>query len=372
MSEKIVAKHLGWAIVERSNSPYLTIVGWFDGRRHKESVKSHLVEAARALIKKRTGQLAKDGKLPPRAAERARFADLERLLLEHIERHGRPSYLATATHRLKFLRRAFGHERASEIRYGKLDRYVAARIEQGAAAATVAQELRLLHRAMVLAAQHELLEHVPPFPTVAGADTERENFAEPAEVEALLKALPEHVRPVALLLGWSGMRRGEALNLEWSRIDLERQEITLLASDTKTKRSRTFPYGLLPELVEMLERQRAKVSELERKRQCIITRVFPDVSLSTLLRHWRTAAKAIGRPELTRHDLRRSFARNAVRSGIHEDVVMRLAGWKRRDMLTRYNRSSSGDLIEGTAKLSAYVAGRLTAPPTAPRKDGTA
>ena len=42
---------------------------------------------------------------------------------------------------------------------------------------------------------------------------------------------------------------------------------------------------------------------------------------------WRTACKAAGLAGRVPHDLRRSAARNAIRAGVPERVVMDLGGW---------------------------------------------
>jgi integrase len=102
--------------------------------------------------------------------------------------------------------------------------------------------------------------------------------------------------------------------------------------------------------------------------------VFPDVSLSTLLRHWGKAARAIGRPELTRRDMRRSFARIAIDSGNSESVVAKLGGWTDPRMLHRYNVRSRKDQADGSARMDAYLSDldrRLTATQNAtPEKGG--
>ncbi|MBN1103197.1 MAG: tyrosine-type recombinase/integrase [Deltaproteobacteria bacterium] len=40
---------------------------------------------------------------------------------------------------------------------------------------------------------------------------------------------------------WSGMRRGEIFNLEWTQVDLKESVIRLKAEDTKSARPRVVP-----------------------------------------------------------------------------------------------------------------------------------
>ena len=75
---------------------------------------------------------------------------------------------------------------------------------------------------------------------------------------------------------------------------------------------------------------------------------------------WRRAAEAAGIRGLLFHDLRRSAARNAIRSGVPEQVVMDLGGWRTRSVLARYNVTSERDAIE---RVSRYVAERSAETP---------
>jgi len=58
------------------------------------------------------------------------------------------------------------------------------------------------------------------------------------------------------------------------------------------------------------------------------------------------------------HDLRRSAARNAVRSGVPEQVAMELGGWRTRSVFSRYNVTSERDLADAVERISDYVAAR--------------
>jgi hypothetical protein len=70
----------------------------------------------------------------------------------------------------------------------------------------------------------------------------------------------------------------------------------------------------------------------------------------------------IGQPTLLVHDLRRSGARALIRAGVPEDTVMKMGGWRTRNMLTRYNIVDTKDPEDAQATLDA----RLAAP--GPRK----
>jgi hypothetical protein len=60
----------------------------------------------------------------------------------------------------------------------------------------------------------------------------------------------------------------------------------------------------------------------------------------------------VGVADLSVHDLLRSAARNAIRSGVPEQVVMDLGGWRTRSILARYNVTSERDLADALERVS--------------------
>lgn len=68
------------------------------------------------------------------------------------------------------------------------------------------------------------------------------------------------------------------------------------------------------------------------------------------------ALRVAGKPGRIFHDLRGTGARNLVRAGVPERVVMQIGGWKTRSVFDRYNVLSERDLPEAAGKLEKHLA----------------
>ena len=88
-----------------------------------------------------------------------------------------------------------------------------------------------------------------------------------------------------------------------------------------------------------------------------------DAPLVDFRKAWRAACKAAGFSGIVPHDLRRSAARNAVRSGVPEQVAMELGGWRTRSVFARYNVTSESDLADAVERVSRYVTERAAERP---------
>ena len=65
---------------------------------------------------------------------------------------------------------------------------------------------------------------------------------------------------------------------------------------------------------------------------------------------WATACKKAGLTGRLVHDLRRTAARDFRKAGVSEGEIMKLCGWKSRDMFDRYNIIDAADLSRAVAQ----------------------
>src|SRR5262249_35717838 len=180
----------------------------------------------------------------------------------------------------------------------------------------------------------------------------REGFLEPPEFEAVCGYLPSYVHDTARFAYLTGWRIGAIRALEWCDVDLRAQTLQLRAASAKNKRAKLLP--LRGALLALIERRAAA-------RDLACPFVFPGAAggrLGDFRKAWKRACPAAGVRGIVFHDLRRSGARNAVRSGVPEQVVMELGGWRTRAVFGRYNITSERDLADAIERVSQYVADR--------------
>ncbi len=271
----------------------------------------------------------------------------------------------------KRLTEAFKGRRALTITGSAILAYETQRLKaDGAARATVNQELATLRRMFNLGVENGLLsrDSVPRIKT-PNPKNARKGFFERAELDAIVANLPDYLKGPILFGYHTGWRvRSEVLPLRWRQVDFEAGMVRLEPNTTKNDEGREFPFAALPELKRMLLDQRERTRVLEKEESRIIPWVFhrDGTRIRSYRSGWEKAREAastverhgqrvVTRPELaTRlvHDLRRTAVRNLERAGVSRSTAMKLTGHKTEAVYRRYAIVAKRDLEEGVAKLA--------------------
>ena len=159
----------------------------------------------------------------------------------------------------------------------------------------------------------------------------------------------DNTRPVVQFLRITGWRASEPLLLTWWQIDRDGETIRLYETQTKAHDARVFPYGSAPDLKALIEAQWEA-----RNGPFVFQQDGKAIKYAALYWQWYQARKRVGSDRIL-HDLRRSAARDMMRAGMSEGVIMKLCGWRTRDMFDRYN-------IIDEARLAAEIAKRYGTP----------
>ena len=221
----------------------------------------------------------------------------------------------------------------------------------------------MLRRMFSLAVKARKLPEAPyiEMPKVNNA---RAGFLEHGQFSCLYDQLPAHVKLVAAMGYYGGMRLGEIRWLRWEQVDLLNREVRLNQGETKNGEGRTIP--LVNELVELLSEHKARCPN---SLFMFPSPRRPDRPIGDFRKAWRRACIQVGLGNMERqedgrvkyrglifHDLRRSAVRNLVRAGVPERVAMKISGHKTRSVFERYNIVSQRDLQEAAQKLDHYLA----------------
>jgi integrase len=323
----------------------------YRGKRHREpTASSNRMDAVR-LLKKRLGESG-HGKLISRDVDRTTFEDLAEMLINDYRANGRKS-LDRAEDSVHHLRERLTGVRACDITADRVTAYVAARLADGAANATVNRELSALKRMLRLGEIAGKVTHRPILSMLREHNT-RTGFFEEPEFRAVVKHLPEDLRAlfeVAYLTGWRV--KSELLTRQWAHVDFRNGWIRLEPGETKNDEGRMFP--LTPMLRAVLERQRERTDAFQRSTGEIYPAVFHREGrpIKSFRRAWLTACRRAGLTGRIPHDFRRTAVRNLERAGVPRSTAMKMVGHKTETIYRRYAIADEGMLRAGGVKLEA-------------------
>lgn len=338
-----------------------TSVWWLDysvgGRRHRESTHLTGKSDALELLRQRIGD-RRSGKLVGHP-DRVTLHAVRELAERQYTLDGRRS-LVRCKQAWEHMEKFFGVEaRIVGLTPVRRDAYAEHRLAEGVARSTVNYELAVLRRGERLGVEKGLLATSLSYklPQVRNA---RAGFFEEGDFAALLVELADDVRPIIRFLRLTGWRKNEALGLTWDQVDWDGEVIRLNSSQTKGGDARVFPFGLAPELKDLLKTQ-------WEARDGLFVFHRSGKPVRTFRTAWKAACKRAGLEGMLVHDLRRTAARDFRRQGVSEGEIMKLCGWKTRAMFDRYNIIDEADLAQAVAKrFSGKQAANTTTPTTPP------
>jgi integrase len=324
------------------------------GKRFRESSgSSNRVDAVK-LLKRRIGDASQGRTIGPQA-EKTRFKQLTQMLIDDYRANGRRSLKrikASVGHLLAF----FGDEFAMDITGDRVASYIANRQDEKAAAATINRELAALKRAFRLG---EKVGKVIQRPEVSmlREDNRRKGFFEAGEYRAVVKHLPEELKPViqtAYITGWR--IASEILTRQKHHVNLEAGWLRLEPGETKNGEGRNFP--LTPDLIEVLKEQLEKTRGLEQETERIIPWLFHRNGnpIRDYRGAWASACKDAGVAKRIPHDFRRTAVRNLERAGVPRSAAMAMVGHRTESIYRRYAIADEAMLKEGAIKLAAFHA----------------
>jgi integrase len=318
---------------------------WYqNGKQVRVSLQTAVKQKAKGELRRKMGD-AERGAAPENETRKLRYGNLRQALLDDYTRRGNKSLqtLADGTETVwglsaldKFFDYTSKHQGAlvTSITVDKIRDFVRKRQADKTGNAAINRSLALLRRMFNIARVDGKIQFMPVIRLLKEPPA-RKGFVTRAQFETVLSKLPSNLRPLVTFLYYCGVRVGEAVQIEWSQVDLHGALIRLEGEQTKTSEPRVVP---LPDvLVETLKRVKKKEGL-----------VFDDKNLREA---WATAVVAAEMPDLLVHDLRRSAIRNLIAAGVPEKVAMSISGHKTRSVFDRYHIVDASDVTNAMNKL---------------------
>ena len=181
----------------------------------------------------------------------------------------------------------------------------------------------------------------------------RERFLSDEERRDLLAACREstsnYLHTVVVIAISTGMRRGEIMGMQWSRVDLERKQLILTA--TKNDTSRTLPIVSLAFTL---------LSVLHAKRDTSTDLVFPGNDPQKpvdLTKPWETAVRKAGLQDFRFHDTRHSAASYLAMNGATTVEIAAVLGHKTLQMVRRYSHLANSHTAKVVTAMNEKIFG---------------
>jgi integrase len=193
--------------------------------------------------------------------------------------------------------------------------------------ATVNRELALLKRTCTKAVEWGYLKTNPVKPVKFLKEPPgRLRYLTREEMEALIGACPQHLKPIVVMAMHTGTRKSEILGLRLQDIDMAAKTITV----RQTKNNE-------PKVVPMNQTLHGALQHVPRRRHSEY--VFCNAAgepYDDVKRSFNTACRKAGIENFRLHDLRHTFATHLVMNGINLKSVQHLLGHKDVRMTLRY------------------------------------
>ena len=333
-----------------------------DGKNKREPVKGegfspYSFKDAELLLAKRKVQKAENKILDIKQESTITFNELT-AWYENLEKVKALSSYWLIKLSLKKFNTVFGHYQIVTIKPVDLENYQAKRKKEGKAPGTIDHEIGKTKTMILKAFDNGMVsgETLRTFKKVKktlkkGSDV-RDRILTRDEFDDLCGYSIKHVRDIITTGYYTGMRRGEILNLTWDKVDLKNRFINLDADDTKDKEKRSIP------ICEELHNTLKSIIRTTYDNHVFMFRGKPVNDIRTgLVKACNKAGIIYGRFKkdgFIFHDLRHTFNTNMRKAGVQESVIMAITGHSTREMFDRYNTVDKEDTQEAINTLEGF------------------
>ena len=329
------------------------------GGKQKWELIGNSIEAARDEQNERRKQKRRNEIIPN---SKITFKELSEWYLDIEEVKGKASYRQMG-YRVKLLNKEIGDRLVTHILPVDLQNYREKRKKKGVALATIDDEITQAkmivkkaweNRKVSANTLHTFLSIKNLLKSNANA---RDEIYTKEQFEKLInhKHCSQYLKGILATAFYTGMRKGEILNLTRDKVDLNNRRIRLKAIDTKTGEPRTCP--ICNELYRILK----KIPRALHDPHVFLYNGKPIDDIKTT---FKTLCEKAGVPYgrkvkggLTFHDLRHSFNTYMRKAGVDKEVIKAITGHSTDSMFTRYNKIDRDDIDQAVEKLEVFLNG---------------
>lgn len=262
--------------------------------------------------------------------------------------------IATLEHAAKPLRRAIGDLLSEQVTVAEGRRYARQRRAEGRRDGTIIREVVTLRAALAWAVRRGWIASAPHVEAPA-APRPRERWLSVPEAARLLRACPSrHLRLFVRIALYTAARTGAILELEWSKVDLERSRIDFTLPGRQTNKRRVV-VPISPKLAHVLRRYRQWA-----RTDTVIE--YGGEGVAAIKKAFGRAVERAGIEPCGPHDLRRTAATWMVERGVPLAEVARYLGDSEKMVERVYGKHSPDYLAGAVAALGrSRATGRKTA-----------
>ncbi|MGC1600599.1 MAG: site-specific integrase, partial [Candidatus Acidiferrales bacterium] len=326
------------------------------GKQFRESTGTCDEQQARKILKNKLREVHADQigarKFVTPQASRLTIADLVAALRAKLELDGQLSPQNACE--LNKLEEDFGRVRAVELTAEKVDSYKKERLAEDYKPATINRRLVFLVRCFSLAIERGHLTTKPHIELLPVSNA-RQGFVDDPTFRKIYGHLPADLKDFCLFAFLTAWRKGELSCLKWKHV--QNGMIRIPAEETKSGVARSVV--IAGELTEVIERRQA-AKGFKGADGTIQTSEYifhrEGAAVIEFRKAWATACTKAGCAGLLVHDLRRSGVRNLIRSGVPQNVAMKISGHETTAMFKRYDIASEDDLKAAAESVTKYNA----------------
>ncbi|MBI2071322.1 MAG: tyrosine-type recombinase/integrase [Elusimicrobia bacterium] len=315
---------------------------YFHGRRIRESAGPSKSFAKEALAKRKT-EIAEGKFFPQRQKETISFAEMCGLYWELYAKHKRGAInsrsLRNARHYIQRITVAFGDKKLDAVKTTDVLSYLT-KLREHNSPATFNRHLAIIKSVFNRAI--EWGKFMGPNPAVKIKKLQENNkrlrYLSKEEIPRLLESCHPRLFPLLACALWTGMRRGEILDLKWENVDLERRLLYVLES--KSGKAREIP--IAPTLARVFVSMGPKT----------MGPVF-HVPIIMIARYFDQALTRAGIRDFRFHDLRHTFASHFIMKTQDLPALQKILGHASPMMTQRYAHLATGHLAVNMAKFDS-------------------